>query len=44
MVYYNIITIEPGIYFNPFTIYASLNDTKLSSYLNGPKMLDYVLK
>eukprot|EP00029_Vermamoeba_vermiformis_P011524 TRINITY_DN6352_c0_g1_i1.p1 TRINITY_DN6352_c0_g1~~TRINITY_DN6352_c0_g1_i1.p1 ORF type:complete len:525 (-),score=177.12 TRINITY_DN6352_c0_g1_i1:380-1954(-) len=38
----NIITIEPGIYFNPFTIYASLNDTKLSSYLNGPKMLDYV--
>jgi Xaa-Pro dipeptidase len=38
----NVITIEPGIYFNPFTIYASLNNTNLSSYLNKDKMLDYV--
>lgn len=38
----NVITIEPGIYFNPFTIYSSVNNTNFDAYLNKQKMLDYV--
>jgi hypothetical protein len=38
----NVITIEPGVYFNPFTIYASLNDTAVNPYLNHDKMLEYL--